>query len=110
MYYLVWLICPILSLPSQLFPQLHQVSSPNSDMVGLVTALLPLYILEVGGVGWTTLNPAFTPVTAVISVLTSTYTTVATIYATLNATVVNQSLAISPLHVVSMASVSTPIF
>ena len=65
-----------LSYPPIHFPRFQHSSRPTSTAVGLLTALLPLYVLGVGGVAWIPLDPACTPIPAVMSVMPPTSTTV----------------------------------
>ena len=65
-----------------------------------MTALLPLSVSGVGGVGWLTLDPACTTINV------SVPAAVATITMTQTSSVMDQYFAITPLPAVSMASVS----
>ena len=74
-----------------------------------MTALIPLSVLGVGGVGWIPLALVYTPVPPGVSYLASVSATVATVSVTLISSVITQSFTVTPQTAVSVASVSTPL-
>ena len=75
MYYTILLHAP-LSIP----PQICWLYRPNSITVGLMTALMPLSVLWVGGVGWITWVPTCTPVTSPVDLIANIYNATVTPY------------------------------
>ena len=77
--------------------------------VVLVTALLHLYVLGVGGVGYISLAHICAPNPTVFFFLASISSAMATIYMILTSAVMTQSISIAPLPAIYVASASAPL-
>ena len=91
-------------ITAHILTQIRQVFQPTSFTVGLMTALLLLYILGLEGFGWIPLESVCTPITSVVSALAYISTAMVTIYVTPTSSTMTQLFYVASLPDISVAS------